>query len=122
MRVRLPYETFVREPEELVDFWAVVHVRLHQPVLVDDPDEPTHVAGYYLNLGLRSASDDVPRLIEEAIDDGSIDWSETSWEPVDQSTLEEPVRKRIRPVASGTWYRSGRAFYPIEDSDSAAPQ
>jgi len=116
-------ESLVNRTEGLEDFWAVVHVRLHQPVFIDDSEEPDYVVGYYLNLGLRALSDQVPLLLEQAIDDGKIDWEGTEWYPVDPATLEQAVRKRIKPVSEqGTWYRSGRAFYPAEDSDDVSPQ
>ena len=93
------------------DFWAVVHVKLAEPVYdVDNPAE-TPAQGYYRNFGVRAAPDRVPDILRDAVDDGRIVWDDTEWDLVDPArqsagavTGAGPplVERRARPGSSSS--------------------
>ena len=105
--------------EGQVDVWATVCVRLHTaPNSTSDLDNPP-VVGYFRNIGLRLNGAQPKELLTYIIDDGAIDWNDTSVSEVDPQLLDAVIRKAITaPDASGVWYRSGRMYFP-ESEDAA---
>jgi hypothetical protein len=103
-------------PSGLGDFWVTVHVKFAVPLQdVDDP-AGTPAQGYYRNFGVRCSPSEVPTLVEKAVSDGRIDWTDTKWFLVDPESLHRDVRKQISGVpADGIWYRSGRVLYADPD-------
>ena len=120
MKGRKPKPTKVMSPAPAGhgDFWATVHVKFHAPIpFVDDPAEPP-IHGYYRCFGIRAIPRRVQVVIEESVDDGAVDWSNTEWHLVDPLSLDKPVRVRITDVTGeGVWYMSGRIMYPDPDLD-----
>jgi hypothetical protein len=105
-------------PQGLGDYWVTVHVELHERLLPEDPWDQS-IVGYYCNFGVRCASHRVRDLLIDAIDDGVVDWAETTIVEVDPGSLEEEIRSRICLMADeGIWYKSGRAFYPDEAAEA----
>ena len=97
--------------EGACDFWAVVNVKLREPVYRNDAAAcPTQ--GYYRGFGVRANPSKVHEILLRAVDDGEIDWSESELDPIDVSTLDGAMRKQVTPITGdGIWYRSGRVFY-----------
>lgn len=110
-------------PEGQDDFWATVHVILHQPLFEEGPDEdPDPAVGYYRNFGLRAAPASIATILEGAIDDGRIDWAGTEWYPVDWSTLDKPIRRQIEYVEGNpVWYLSGHIYYTADEDEEESP-
>ena len=105
------------------DYWVLVHVRLFSPLASADASTLRQLHGYYRNLGIRSAPNRIQLHAAEAIDDGTIDWSDSEWNLVDPSSLDATVRSRITPVTpEGVWYTGGRLFYSDSDDESEAVQ
>jgi hypothetical protein len=110
-------------PEGQEDYWATVHVVLHQPQRVEDdePDDSGPIVGYYRNFGIRTSSALVPSVIEHAIRDGKVDWAGSEWYPVDVSTLDALIRRQIQHVEGDPiWYVSGHIFYSAEEDEAPA--
>jgi hypothetical protein len=112
-------------PDGLIDYWAIVHVRLAEPLPVCDSDEDpvespsSHVIGYYRNFGLRCTSSSLREVLSHAVEDGMIDWNDTEIsEALPFRNLHRDIRARVVPVAGeGIWYSSGRNFYPTDEDE-----
>jgi hypothetical protein len=113
---RRPFPLPTRRDGQL-DVWANVCVRLHTPLLsTNGADEPP-VVGYFRNLGIRLNGPQPKNFLERIIDDGAIDWSDTTVAEVDPQSLDGVVREKVTaPDDSGVWYRSGRMFFPEDDA------
>jgi hypothetical protein len=109
---------FPHAPLGVLDYWATIHVRLHSPIHdIDDPTG-TPIQGYYQALGLRAAPNRVRELVTAAVSDGAIDWRDSDCRVVDPETLDQTIRRQVRPVVvEGIWYRSGHIFYADSDLD-----
>jgi len=98
-------------PAGVFDYWAIVHVELHQPISSSPPGESPAV-GYYRNIGFRCTPDRIHQVLIAAISDGTLDWPDTEVSETDPAMLDRDIRARIFPVAEeGTWYLSGKAFH-----------
>ncbi len=101
----------------LEDYWAVLHVRLREPLKVEDEEPTAPVVGYYITFGVRARSSEVEDTLRSAVHDGEIDWSDSQWGQVDRYALDPEIQARTTDPSSGIWYRSGRAYYPEKDED-----
>jgi hypothetical protein len=82
---------------------------------VDDP-QATPAQGYYRVLGVRASVNQIQQILIREIEDGIIQWPDSELQPINPDSLDNEIRKQIRPVvADGIWYRSGRIFYADED-------
>ena len=124
----MPLRLFKKHPlpepvPPLRDYWVSVDVTLHEPIQVEDGDDPPMV-GYIRNFGVRAAPGSLQRIVEDTVrGEGIVRWEETEWDVVDPATLDRVVRKRIVASAldgagEGVWYWSGRAFFPAEEDPS----
>jgi hypothetical protein len=102
--------------EGQVDLWATVCVRLNAALnSTSDLDNPP-VAGYFRNFGVRLNGVQSKELLTYIIDDGAVDWDDTSVSEIDPQLLDDVIRKAITaPDASGVWYRSGKMYFPASE-------
>jgi hypothetical protein len=96
------------QTNEVSSYFAKICVLLRQPIRSDDGEM---IRGYFLNLGISSTADNLRGDLERAIDEGDIDWTDTSWEIRSLVECDEAIRRRSKPTEYGVWYRSGKAFY-----------
>lgn len=107
----------LKQPKEgFSDFWATVDVQLHVRIEESTDSSSPPVIGYFQTLGVRVKSDQVRAVLDSAITDGSINWSESGYDLVEISTLDRDIRRQVVPVGDeGVWYSSGRVFYTPEE-------
>ena len=117
------------------DTWVFMHIVLPEPTVV--PSEPGDsvgvteaeieadaadqmpVIGYYRTVGIRARSNELQQMLEQFVDDGRIDWSDTKWKPTNPNRHEFSIRRLIKmPESAGVWYRSGKVYYGGEDHDA----
>jgi hypothetical protein len=106
--------------EPLRDDWVTMRVEFAEPLAVEDPerDEVSAIAEYMRVLGVRSVPDDVHSFIQQAVQDGTVVWDQTEWQPVRLRDLDRSVRKQIMPIEwTGVWYQSGRILLPASTPD-----
>lgn len=102
------------ESPQLVTYWISVCVVLGSPI--ESPGEGVSLVGYYRNLGVSAPSEEAARqLVSEDVQDGQIDWGDSTVSQVDPASLDEAVVAREADHSGvGIWYRSGRAFFPAD--------
>jgi hypothetical protein len=97
-------------------FRVLIHVTLSEPTVGVDPERP--VVGYWQSLGV--ACPDRPglfALVDEYVEDGSVDWEQSEVERVDLDGLPPGIEDNLRPTDdAGIWWLSGRAYYTADDS------
>ena len=109
-----------REGQE--DFWVMVHVTYAPPRFVDDDEQPSFIAGYYRNFGIRSSPMALQSTVEGLVRDGQIDWAGTEWYTVDLGSLNRSIRRQIQyEEGNPVWYASGHVFYSPEPEDEPDP-
>lgn len=96
-------------------------VVLSRPIAAEMKDgaESVWVTGYFQNLGVTAASpESLTALVESAIGDGTVDWSESEVESISDSRVHELVGgnetenyKALDGEVEGVWFSGGRAFY-----------
>ena len=97
------------------EYWAKVCVSLHQPLVHEHDEDDEVVVGYWRLFGLRGPAERVRPILEAEIEDGAIEWSDSTWYEIDPQALDETIRARVLPLTGeGIWYRSGRMFCPAE--------
>jgi hypothetical protein len=102
-----------------LDVWAQVCVRLLEPVPGSDP-AGSPMVGYFRNIAVRLPGPQPKSFLEHLIPDGVVDWDETEVSEVDPSSLDADVRNCVTaPDKDGVWYRSGRMYFPEDDSGGA---
>jgi hypothetical protein len=97
----------------LRDYWAMIQVALHEPVLLEG-EKPA--VGYLHILGLRCTPLRLQSLIQETESDGLVVWSKpTEWREVSLNRLSRKLRSQIDPSSDEcVWHRSGRIYFPEE--------
>ena len=96
-------------------FFATARVILHQPIGSFEPPEEGEryvpIRGYYVRVGLKAGSrDEARKMLEGSLDDGRIDWAETTW--YDVGTIDPSLALRAVGAPPGIWYKSGRICFP----------
>ncbi len=107
-----PFATRLRRlrSNPLPKYWARVHVTLESSSTVMRTGD-TFVS-YFRNFGIACGPSELKRILASLVTDGEIEWSDTTWEQIDLTTLERHIQKTIEPVPSvGVWYASGRTFH-----------
>lgn len=113
----------------LARFWLIVHVRLRQPIeTADEGGTGQQLVGYYQDFGVTAWSEEEAReTVRSVIEDGEIDWANSTCDVSDFEHLDRSVRARSSdPDLAGIWYKSGRGFYPRphgegDEEDQGAP-
>jgi len=92
------------------EFFVIARVILRKP---KDSDGDTHV-GYFINIGVSALTKrGVKLLVEQAVQDGRIDWADSEW--FDPRTLDpEIARFRVEAKAPIIWYKSERILFPAD--------
>src|SRR4051794_22369504 len=91
------------------DFFVMICVLFDIPVRTS---EGAPARGYYRNLAIHSAEDSVRSLIVDSVDDGTIDWGDTSIRRTSCTKILRALDLERSRVTNGVWYRSGRVFFP----------
>lgn len=109
------------KPTALRPYWFVLCVLLHQPLRGepdsdDEDDRARELIGYHTCYGVTAeAASEARRLVEEAVQDGTIDWSDSEVSRVDPQRLHRNIRARSKNwTVRGIWYRAGRALWTAE--------
>jgi hypothetical protein len=73
--------------------------------------------GYYRNFGVGASSEKVAfSIISKSVDDGEIDWDDSSCKEIDLRFFDEKITTHCKnPTQEMIWYRSGQGFFPEED-------
>jgi hypothetical protein len=99
-------------PAGAVDYWVVVLVALHEPLVFEDPARKA-IVGYYRCLGIRCEPDRLRELLSATVDDGTIDWPKTRVSKTDPASHDKDVRCGISlETPTGVWYESGKILFP----------
>jgi hypothetical protein len=71
--------------------------------------------GYFINIGVSAFNKgDAKLLIEQAIQDGRVDWTDSEWF-IPRTLKPEIAKFRIEAKAPIIWYRSGRILFPADE-------
>jgi hypothetical protein len=99
----------MNRPADQKSYLARVCVSLTEPIASAEGDSPP-VVGYYRVLGFWCEPDGVRPLLSAEVQDGTIDWKETSWSERRPSDVDEPMKRNV-VADSKIWFRSGRMFF-----------
>jgi len=110
-------KTFSPPTAPLRDYWVTIHVRLHEPLAVED-GEPA--GGYFRILGVRCTPLRLRSLLEERAPDGAIVRDDdTHWHEVSLNDLDRRLRASLSPADSEcVWHESGRIYFPASPEES----
>jgi hypothetical protein len=104
----------------LTTFWVMVPVDLHEELPAPEGDDDRRPdLGYFRNFGVTALTEEEAcERVASEIADGQISWSEAEIS-VDVIGRLDPaiIEKAGDWTEEGVWYRSGRVFFPREESD-----
>lgn len=97
----------------LQDFWVLVHVRLYEPLPVDEGMSGVQAIGYFQNIGFRCEPARCAAFLATRFDDGEVCWEAGDLEPIEIADIANPdiLAGVLHVDGEGIWYRSGRSFY-----------
>lgn len=97
-------------------YLCTICVKLRQPLSVQDGTATVTVVGYYRNFGVGSSSERAASsLVSESVDDGEIDWKDSSCKEIDLRSFDKEITAHCsEPTKETIWYSSGRSFFPDE--------
>ena len=97
--------------ETFVPFFVTARIVLKELISEIGSEPGQTISGYFINIGVKAHDKDEARqLVDEYIKDGTPDWPESSWRPIDE--LHADIRAKAGSAhEAGVWYHSGRVFF-----------
>ena len=99
-------------------YFISVCVKLFSPIETqNEQGKAISLIGYYKNFAVAASSVLAARsVVEMAIDDGEIDWNDSSDKEIDLQSFDRTITTHCKdPSKEGIWYESGRSLFPATE-------
>jgi len=84
---------------------------------VGEDGRETPIPGFFTNFGVTALDEWAARsLVESVVEDGEIDWKESSFKEIDLQNFKADIVKHCKdPSKAGVWFKGSKFLFPADD-------